>query len=496
MKMTKIIAAVLFSIMMTMPVFAEENPVFGRKLITPDYEYSESLKPDTEEPALGEQLSAEWREYYAVKATEHQTEAVWSPDGSTIAFVAYDSYAIPGYIATVPAKGGAPEVIFNEQRTYEYEGYYLDLNGAIDHLCYSPDGTEICFETNLIDEERGTKIKLETDKEGNLLGESTSGSINVIIAVNVETKEWRIVQYDAIAPQFSRDGRYFSYRNTKNGDFQIRELTTGDEWNLAGLKFTPPWEYCFSADSNYVIFQKVDQFYRVPVSGGESEQISFDEIRTLITERGNPDCSQDDKYIVFDGTVGERQETFYDENGEIIDSFITSSLKKICVLSVETGISYPLLPLEDNVKSTTARFSPDGTCLCYALYDVGVVNGEFGSYIYIMVFDPSSLNQYIQTAVDADTPSDFVLYGNYPNPFNPSTTIEFSLPETGFTDLIIYNMTGQKVRELISGTMSGGVHSVVWDGRNESGLAVSAGMYLTRLRMGENVQTGSMTLVK
>ncbi len=85
---------------------------------------------------------------------------------------------------------------------------------------------------------------------------------------------------------------------------------------------------------------------------------------------------------------------------------------------------------------------------------------------------------------------------NYPNPFNPTTTIEFTLPETGFVDFVTYNLTGQKVRELVSGTMSEGVHSVVWDGRDDSGLRVSAGVYLTRLKMGNVVKTGRMMLVK
>jgi len=97
---------------------------------------------------------------------------------------------------------------------------------------------------------------------------------------------------------------------------------------------------------------------------------------------------------------------------------------------------------------------------------------------------------------NTEKPSSFKLIGNYPNPFNPTTTINFSLPETGFVSLNIYNITGQKVRDLVSENMEPGDHSVLWDGRDEYGSMVSSGMYLSQLRMGNNVQIHKMTMVK
>jgi len=88
-----------------------------------------------------------------------------------------------------------------------------------------------------------------------------------------------------------------------------------------------------------------------------------------------------------------------------------------------------------------------------------------------------------------------ILY-NYPNPFNPTTTIEFSLPESGFASLVIYNAMGQKVRELISDRITRGTHSVVWDGIDDSGKPVSSGIYLSRVSAGTISATGSMLLLK
>ncbi len=86
--------------------------------------------------------------------------------------------------------------------------------------------------------------------------------------------------------------------------------------------------------------------------------------------------------------------------------------------------------------------------------------------------------------------------GNIPNPFNPSTTITFSLPYPGRAELSVYSITGQRVRTLLSVPMDAGTHSAVWDGRDDSGKAVSSGVYLTQLRSGKQVSSGKMLLMK
>ncbi len=97
---------------------------------------------------------------------------------------------------------------------------------------------------------------------------------------------------------------------------------------------------------------------------------------------------------------------------------------------------------------------------------------------------------------ESEAPHEFSLSGNYPNPFNLTTMLEFSLSEEGFTELSIYNIMGQKVRELVTDTMQAGTHSVVWDGKDDSGTAVSSGIYLSRLVKGENIATNNMLLLK
>nr|WP_321268660.1 FlgD immunoglobulin-like domain containing protein [uncultured Sulfurimonas sp.] len=98
--------------------------------------------------------------------------------------------------------------------------------------------------------------------------------------------------------------------------------------------------------------------------------------------------------------------------------------------------------------------------------------------------------------VETQHPYGFQLTANFPNPFNASTTIAFTLPEDEFTTFDIYNITGQKIRTLVSEQKTAGTHTVVWDGRDDNGRQVSSGTYITVLKAGINTATGRMMLVK
>ncbi len=85
---------------------------------------------------------------------------------------------------------------------------------------------------------------------------------------------------------------------------------------------------------------------------------------------------------------------------------------------------------------------------------------------------------------------------NYPNPFNPETTIAYSLPTTGITTLKIYNLKGQVVRTLVNDVREAGQHSVVWNGKDDKGNRVGSGMYFYRLTSDQKTITRKMLLAK
>lgn len=85
---------------------------------------------------------------------------------------------------------------------------------------------------------------------------------------------------------------------------------------------------------------------------------------------------------------------------------------------------------------------------------------------------------------------------NYPNPFNPETTITYELQSPDQVTVRIYDIQGQLIRTLAQGNQSSGTHSVLWDGKNESGQTVSSGTYLYQINAGKQTFTRQMILLK
>lgn len=84
-------------------------------------------------------------------------------------------------------------------------------------------------------------------------------------------------------------------------------------------------------------------------------------------------------------------------------------------------------------------------------------------------------------------PIDVQLY-NYPNPFNPTTTISFSITEEGIVELNVYNIKGQKIKSLLNNHISAGEHSIVWNGKDTSGKKVGSGIYLYKLNVNGKIE--------
>ena len=90
------------------------------------------------------------------------------------------------------------------------------------------------------------------------------------------------------------------------------------------------------------------------------------------------------------------------------------------------------------------------------------------------------------------------LIGNFPNPFNPETSIRFEVRGSRFVQIEVFNIRGQRVRTLLDGTREfpAGEHSVIWNGRDDSGMQVSSGIYFYQMRAGEYQSVRKMILLK
>ena len=98
----------------------------------------------------------------------------------------------------------------------------------------------------------------------------------------------------------------------------------------------------------------------------------------------------------------------------------------------------------------------------------------------IVVIDVSSVEDNV-------IPFETKLIGNFPNPFNPTTTIQYDLNKSGFVQIEIYNVKGQKIKSLINQNQSAGNKSVIWYGVNENGNRIGSGLFLYKLVFNGNV---------
>ena len=126
----------------------------------------------------------------------------------------------------------------------------------------------------------------------------------------------------------------------------------------------------------------------------------------------------------------------------------------------------------------------------YSYIDENLVSGTYSYRLKQVDFDGSySYSKVVETEVV--TPTKFELSQNYPNPFNPSTSIKFSLPESGIVKLAVYNLLGQEVKTLVNGFKAAGSYSINFDASN-----LSSGLYLYKIEVNSITQTKKMTLIK
>ena len=88
------------------------------------------------------------------------------------------------------------------------------------------------------------------------------------------------------------------------------------------------------------------------------------------------------------------------------------------------------------------------------------------------------------------------LFNNYPNPFNPTTTIRYDLPREASVTLRVFSVMGREIRTLVDEVQSAGMQSVVWDGRDNRGKSLASGVYMVRLEAGNDVRMVRVTLMR
>ena len=123
----------------------------------------------------------------------------------------------------------------------------------------------------------------------------------------------------------------------------------------------------------------------------------------------------------------------------------------------------------------------------YGSMDYGTINSWCLKMTYAALATPAD---------GSDLPRTLVTKGNFPNPFNPMTTIKFAVPKDGKVDLAVYDVAGRKIATVLSEVLTAGNQEVTWTGRNDRGQAVASGTYFYRVSAGDETVTGKMLLMK
>jgi len=156
------------------------------------------------------------------------------------------------------------------------------------------------------------------------------------------------------------------------------------------------------------------------------------------------------------------------------------------------GIHLSATDLDNATFSWTAPPSGTGDV---TLYIAGHQGNLAGANTELMVTS-TELATDVREAGFAGLPDNYRLSDNYPNPFNPTTSFEFSLPQRAHVTIEVFNVVGQRVITLTDGEYAAGDYAVTWNGKSSGGQSVSTGVYFYRLQAGDFIETKKMMLLK
>jgi hypothetical protein len=178
----------------------------------------------------------------------------------------------------------------------------------------------------------------------------------------------------------------------------------------------------------------------------------------------------------------------------------------VAYLHNNLAIKFQAMPEWATVSPTSGAIPAGGSAdLTVTLDSAGMDLGTHTGQVRILSNDITNpqiavpLTMIVQdyiSGVDNQVPTKVALSQNVPNPFNPSTLIQFAMPARGAADLRVYDVRGSLVRTLVSGELEAGFHDYVWEGLSDAGVQAPSGVYFYRLKTVDGTITKTMTLVK
>ncbi len=380
------------------------------------------------------------------------------------------------YVVSGTGSGG-------ENATIRTDGTFM--SGSIDmsvpteswhHICIQSDGTG--WMNNYVD---GTAI-------------NNGGSTDITGSTNLRIGSYSLASTDFIGAI---------------DEVRISDIARYSRWGFTVNKTDPP----FTSDANTILLYHFDNNTEFPPGNSSSKVFSATNYGIDASDYfawNDPSFSEDLSLPVeltsFTASAGDAQVTLQwqtaseignqgfevlrslskDSDYEILDSY-TSNEDLIGAINSSEKHLYKFI---DNSVF-------NGTIYWYKIVDVDVngVRTEHGP-VYAM---PNASNIDLNP-VQGGLPETFTLQQNYPNPFNPNTTIRFDIPDTknGLVNakLIIYDITGKKIKTLIDGALPPGAYQVTWNALNSAGQRVPSGIYIYSFQSDKYASSKKMILAK
>ena len=343
-----------------------------------------------------------------------------------------------------------------------------------------------------------------------------TGDFSSFVWQNVSTQPWVIVNNDRNSGVYSAKSGSITHNQSTNLELTMDVMADGEVSFFRKVSSESGWDYLkFYIDGTEQGSWSGNQAWAevsFPVSAGSrtfkwtyikdgsmssgTDCAWIDDIRFPLTGSSElPMAYTNTESVVFDNVFpnSTNNETF------VLRNLGTADLSGTITIPVEFELQYMGQTLPNDYYYVV---SPGVTRSFTVVYVAGVEVPAINGNIQIMTNDPDMPSIAIPISVNPSSNENLVnpavteLKGNFPNPFNPQTTIRFSLKDAGHVKLNIYNMKGQLVKSLVNAPLSSGNHQMVWNGRDDKGNPVSSGIYLYRMSSGTYQATQKMMLMK